>query len=428
MNTRFSGNTLSLPRRRWLASAITALLTASALALSPHARARVFLSVNIAPPLLPVYEQPPIPGPGYEWVPGYWAYGESGYYWVPGTWVLAPYTGALWTPGYWGWSNNAYVFNEGYWGLHVGYYGGINYGFGYTGIGYYGGYWNHGVLFYNSAFNRFGGVRITNVYNRTVINNVTVNRFSFNGPGGVRRAPTRQELAFSRERHFAPLTTQVRQRELASRETSLRASVNHGSPPILATARAGSMERANLNERASADARTSANARASASTRTNSRAIAADHRAQVHQTRAEARARFASERAHFKQRREAIRETRQREQRALIAEHVRAVHDHHQSAAERAAFKQRREAIRETSQRQHRQLISEHTKAVHERNRAFAETRHEQMAPRHAEHAIGNRPAPRGMIQGESRGPFHAERGGGRAQPTSRPKDHGRER
>src|SRR5690242_7279615 len=55
------------------------------------------ISVNLAPPVLPVYEQPPIPGPGYLWTPGYWAWGPEGYYWVPGTWVYPPVIGVLWT-------------------------------------------------------------------------------------------------------------------------------------------------------------------------------------------------------------------------------------------------------------------------------------------------------------------------------------------
>jgi len=227
-------------KRTLLARAAVALMAASAFTIAPHAEARVFISVNLAPPLLPVYEQPPLPGPGYLWTPGYWAYADGGYYWVPGTWVRAPYRGALWTPGYWGWGGGgAYVFHGGYWGLHVGYYGGINYGYGYTGNGYYGGYWNRGGFYYNRAVNRLDGVRITNVYNRTVINNTVVNRYSFSGPGGINRPPTRQELAFAHERHMGPVGAQVQQRVLASRTESLRASVNHGNPPIPATPRAG---------------------------------------------------------------------------------------------------------------------------------------------------------------------------------------------
>src|ERR1700758_1164776 len=84
------------------------------------ANARVFVSVAIAPPAIPVYEQPYAPGYGYIWTPGYWAYGDNGYDWVDGAWVMPPYEGALWTPGYWGWGDGGYFWNPGYWGLTVG--------------------------------------------------------------------------------------------------------------------------------------------------------------------------------------------------------------------------------------------------------------------------------------------------------------------
>src|ERR1035441_10590871 len=93
------------------------------------------------PPPLPDYDQPPAPEPDYLWTPGYWGWSPEGYYWVPGAWVAAPYAGALWTPGYWGFVGGRYRFHHGFWGLHIGFYGGVDYGFGYTGYGYYGGYW-----------------------------------------------------------------------------------------------------------------------------------------------------------------------------------------------------------------------------------------------------------------------------------------------
>ena len=128
--------------------------------------ASVFVSVNFAPPPLPVYEQPLCPGPSYIWVPGYWAYGPYGYYWVPGTWVMAPFIGALWTPGYWAWSGTVYVWHAGYWGPQVGFYGGIDYGFGYFGVGYMGGYWNHGAFYYNTAVTRVDTTIVTYTYTR----------------------------------------------------------------------------------------------------------------------------------------------------------------------------------------------------------------------------------------------------------------------
>jgi hypothetical protein len=38
---------------------------------------QVGVSINFAPPVLPIYEQPPCPVAGYIWTPGYWAWGEG---------------------------------------------------------------------------------------------------------------------------------------------------------------------------------------------------------------------------------------------------------------------------------------------------------------------------------------------------------------
>ncbi|MGB9287150.1 MAG: YXWGXW repeat-containing protein, partial [Terracidiphilus sp.] len=53
------------------------------------------VAIHTPPPVLPVYAQPPIPGEGYMWTPGYWAWGDAGYYWVPGVWVRPPMVGVL---------------------------------------------------------------------------------------------------------------------------------------------------------------------------------------------------------------------------------------------------------------------------------------------------------------------------------------------
>jgi hypothetical protein len=199
------------------------------------------VSINVAPPELPVYEQPAVPGPGYMWTPGYWAWSADAgsYYWVPGTWVEAPQPGYLWTPGYWGWNDGLYVWNGGYWGTHIGFYGGVNYGFGYGGHGYEGGYWDHGAFQYNSAYSNVrGNTQITNVYNKTVINNTTVNNVSFNGgTGGVHAQATTEEVAAQHEQHLPPVAAQVQHEQGASHNPALLASANHGHPPIAATAR-----------------------------------------------------------------------------------------------------------------------------------------------------------------------------------------------
>ena len=198
----------------------------------------VGISVNFGPPALPVYEQPICPEDGYLWVPGYWAYDyDFGYYWVPGTWVEAPTIGFLWTPGYWGWGGSAFLFHEGYWGPHVGFYGGISYGFGYGGVGYEGGRWEGGHFSYNTYVNRVNTTVIHNTYNTTVTN-ITVNHISYNGgAGGVAARPTPQEESYASERHVGPAPTQMQHVQAARGNPELRASANHGMPSVAATAK-----------------------------------------------------------------------------------------------------------------------------------------------------------------------------------------------
>ena len=40
------------------------------------------------------------PGPGYVWIPGYYAWGGGGYNWVGGRWALPPRPRAAWVPGH----------------------------------------------------------------------------------------------------------------------------------------------------------------------------------------------------------------------------------------------------------------------------------------------------------------------------------------
>jgi WXXGXW repeat (2 copies) len=217
------------------------------LALPGTASAQISLgvSVRIAPPALPVYEQPLCPGDGYIWTPGYWGYGSEGYYWVPGTWVLAPTPGFLWTPGYWGWGGGAYLWHGGYWGPHVGFYGGVNYGFGYVGVGYAGGYWNHGVFNYNRSVNNINVSNVHNVYNKTVINNTTVSRVSYNGgSGGTNARPDPAEQTAAREQHVQATSEQTQHEHAASANRAQFAAVNGGRPAVAATAKPGDFSHA----------------------------------------------------------------------------------------------------------------------------------------------------------------------------------------
>ena len=220
----------------------TALLGGASLGLPTTASAQVSvgISVHVGPPALPVYPQPIGPGPGYLWTPGYWAYGPYGYYWVPGAWVLAPQVGLLWTPGWWGWRTGFYWWHPGYWGPRVGFYGGINYGYGYAGVGYVGGYWRSGAFYYNRAVSNVNVTYVHNTYNQTVVNNTTVNRVSYNGgQGGITTQPTAEQEAYAREQHVAPTATQMHQERLAMNNPAQRFTQNHGQPQIAATTRAG---------------------------------------------------------------------------------------------------------------------------------------------------------------------------------------------
>jgi hypothetical protein len=191
-----------------------------------------------APPPIPDYDQPPIPGRGYQWTPGYWDWsdGDDDYYWVPGTWVEPPRSGLYWTPGYWRYYDGDYLFSDGYWGPNVGFYGGVDYGYGYGGDGYAGGRWQGDQFYYNSQVNNFGGRPVGPVYSQNVP--MSGGRASYNGgPGGLRTAPSQPQIQAAQARRLAPTATQTQVVRAAQAEPRLMASANHGSPPIAATSR-----------------------------------------------------------------------------------------------------------------------------------------------------------------------------------------------
>jgi hypothetical protein len=207
------------------------ILAAFLFAIPATSFAGLEISVRIAPPVLPVYTQPVCPGDGYIWTPGYWAYGPDGYYWVPGTWAVPPQVGLLWTPGYWGFEGGIYAWHGGYWGSHVGFYGGVDYGYGYGGAGYEGGHWDHNRFFYNTAVSHVNVTVIHNTYHTTVVNR-TVTRVSYNGgPHGVNARPNADQQRFDHEQHFQRTTVQEQHEHFAASNRQNFASENHGRPP-----------------------------------------------------------------------------------------------------------------------------------------------------------------------------------------------------
>ena len=155
-----------------------------------------------------------------------------GYYWVPGVWVRPPRVGVLWTPGYWGFAGGFYGWHAGYWGPHVGFYGGINYGFGYGGVGFFGGRWAGERFRYNTA--------VMNVNTHSRAERLRGSHrdqqhdgresHSFNGQGGAMARPTAGEEMAEHEKHFQPTSNQISHEhatEPGSQPVCIR---NHGTP------------------------------------------------------------------------------------------------------------------------------------------------------------------------------------------------------
>jgi hypothetical protein len=85
-----------------------------------------------------------------------------------------------------------------------------------------------------------GSVRITNVYNKNVINSTVIIKASFNGgPAGTRARPTAEEQAAAHEKHIPATDVQSQHQQAAGANRASFASVNKGHPSIAATATAG---------------------------------------------------------------------------------------------------------------------------------------------------------------------------------------------
>jgi hypothetical protein len=220
---------------------------------------QVSLSITVAPPALPVYAQPLVPGDGYIWTPGYWSWNapDGDYYWVPGTWVMAPGVGQLWTPGYWGYEDSFYIWHGGYWGTSVGYYGGLNYGYGYSGSGYQGGRWDHGGFQYNRAASNVNGSVVHAIYNARVVQGGPTSRASYNGgPAGTHARPTGAKNETAAASRAGPTAEQQAHERLALTTPTQRAAQSHGAPAIAATPRPSSFTGAGVEPaRAKAEAR-----------------------------------------------------------------------------------------------------------------------------------------------------------------------------
>ena len=189
-------------------------------------------TTNSPPPPLPTDTQPPIPEQGYIWTPGYWAWSDqtNDYYWTNGSWVQPPQVGQLWTPGFWAFVAGRYLFHQGHWGPHVGFYGGVDYGQGYTGEGYQGGRWQGDTFVYNTSVNNFGAAQIAHQYSQPVAERGGSGRVSFNGAGGVVASPTAADRAAAQEPQVAPTLLQDARMKQAQTNPVGRAGVVAHAP------------------------------------------------------------------------------------------------------------------------------------------------------------------------------------------------------
>ena len=151
-------------------------------------------------------------------------------------------------PRLWGCDGVAFLWHPGYWGPHVGFYGGVNYGYGYGGQGYEGGYWQGGHMYYNRSVNNVSNTNITNVYNKTVINNVSVTRVSYNGGNGGVPAPSPPRPNRPRRTSAILRATPAQQPARTGGAQQSRAARQRqpGAPPIAATPRPGAFSGAGV--------------------------------------------------------------------------------------------------------------------------------------------------------------------------------------
>lgn len=71
--------------------------------------------VGVEPPPPRHESAPPIPGPGYAWIDGYWAWQLGRHVWIGGRWALPP-AGHAWVPGRWNRYDRGWRWRDGRWG------------------------------------------------------------------------------------------------------------------------------------------------------------------------------------------------------------------------------------------------------------------------------------------------------------------------
>jgi hypothetical protein len=135
-----------------------------------------------------------------------------------------------------------FIFHDGYWGPHVGYYGGVNYGFGYGGIGFAGGEWRGHVFAYNTAVMHVDRRYVHETFeDRARVERSIVardNRVAYSGgPGGIHHEPGPEERMAERDQHVTATRFQQQHMQTAMSDRTSYAKNNGGRPSHVAAER-----------------------------------------------------------------------------------------------------------------------------------------------------------------------------------------------
>ena len=192
---------------------------------TPTSRPHRCPSMSSPRPPRPTISGPPATGTG---VP-------AGYYWI-----LAPGVRSLLRrpldPRLLGLCHNRLGFHRGFWGPHIGFYGGINYGFGYTGVGYHGGYWRGNNFYYNRSVNRVN----TNITTSTTAPSSSTTSTASPTTAAEAASPTdhgqpRSKPCAAREPRPCPLRSSTSAKQHKNRQQFY--NVNRGRPAMVAAPR-----------------------------------------------------------------------------------------------------------------------------------------------------------------------------------------------
>ena len=103
---------MARPGQSWISMVVIGASLAASMACAAP-RGRVY--VRVGPPVPIVEARVVAPGPGYIWVPGYYAWERGAYVWLPGRYVVPPRGRALWVPAHWERDRRGWFFVEGRW-------------------------------------------------------------------------------------------------------------------------------------------------------------------------------------------------------------------------------------------------------------------------------------------------------------------------